>query len=114
MKSRKNLLVGFHLFALATGLTALAQPDRVDPPAQASAVLNVNVTHPSRRMAGGIGASWHAIRVEFQPSSNAKYEYPVREKCPQGSAVGANPRLDSPAWKDVDRLASGRNGPADV
>jgi len=69
-----------------------------------SVTLSVDLERPLHRMAGGIGASWHAIRVEFQPESNAKYEYRVRAQCPQGSAVGANPPLDWKAWKDIDRL----------
>jgi len=69
-----------------------------------SATLTVNLDQVSNRMAGGIGASWHAIRVEFKPETNARYTYKVRESCPQGSAVGANPPLDSAAWRDIDRL----------
>ena len=69
-----------------------------------SATLTVNLNQVSHTMAGGIGASWHAIRVEFKPESNGHYKYKVRESCPQGSAVAANPPLDSAAWKDIDRL----------
>lgn len=73
-------------------------------PTHLSATVTVNLREPGHLMAGGFGASWHAIRAAFQPTSNAGYEYGVRENCPQGSAVGANPPLDSPAWKDIDRL----------
>lgn len=96
------------LVALSVG--ALAQyaagavPPTVTLSDPQSVTASVDLTRPLHRMAGGIGASWHAIRVEFQPASNVHYQFRVREQCPQGSAVGANPPLDSAAWKDIARL----------
>jgi hypothetical protein len=67
--------------------------------------LTVRVDRAMHQMAGGIGASWHAIRVQTQFNEAAHYKYDVRHKAPQGSAVGGNPALDSAAWGDIDRLA---------
>jgi hypothetical protein len=72
--------------------------------AEPHAVLSVNANRPLRQMVGGIGASWHSIRVEYQSNSAVRYRYDVRESCPQGSAVGANLPLDSAGWKDIERL----------
>jgi hypothetical protein len=69
------------------------------------ATLTVNVDRPGPRMAGGIGASWHAIRVEYRYDEDRPYKYDVRHSCPQGSAVGANPPLDSAAWNDIEQCA---------
>jgi hypothetical protein len=66
--------------------------------------LTIETTPTQRRMAGGIGASWHAVRVARQFDGAVHYRYDVRHVGSQGSAVGANPPLDSPAWEDIDRL----------
>ena len=66
--------------------------------------LTVNVDRPIYRMAGGIGASWHAIRTEYKLNGPVRYKYRPTLDTPQGSAVAANPPLDSAAWGDIDRL----------
>lgn len=54
-------------FAIAGGLTALGQCARAEPASPWHVVRRVDLSRPLHRMAGGIGVSWHAIRVEFQP-----------------------------------------------
>jgi hypothetical protein len=73
--------------------------------ANSRATLSVRVDRPIYKMAGGIGASWHAIRLQNQFSEAAIYKYDVRHSGAQGSAVGGNPPLDSSAWGDIGRLA---------
>lgn len=71
---------------------------------ESPARLTVNSDRPVYRMAGGIGASWHAIRVQTRFDGPVHYKYDIRHEAPQGSAVGGNPPLDSPAWADIERL----------
>jgi hypothetical protein len=92
------------ILAFSDTLFAVAAGDKAASPPEPPAVLTVQTDRPVRQMSGGMGASWHAIRVEFQPDSNRQYKYQVRENCPQGSAVAANPPLDSGAWNDIERL----------
>jgi hypothetical protein len=89
-------LAGVLLGSAGDGNAAL----RAEPPA----ILTVEANRPSHQMAGGIGASWHAIRVKQRFDEAVRYRYDVRHDNPQGSAVGANPPLDSAAWEDIDRL----------
>jgi Cellulase (glycosyl hydrolase family 5)/Glycosyl hydrolase family 30 beta sandwich domain len=52
-------------------------------------------------MRGGIGASWHAIS-DIGPLENNKYQYPVREENPLGSAWAGNPPIqDKEAWQQL-------------
>lgn len=54
------------------------------------------------RMAGGLGASWHALRrvVPFDPERMT----PGRSGAPQGSATAGNPPLENTAaWHDLER-----------
>ena len=74
--------------------------------AEPSAILTVEDNHPTHSMAGGIGASWHAIRVMQCFDGTNSYRYDIRHTGSQGSAVGANPPLDSSAWNDINRLGS--------
>ena len=56
-------------------------------------------------MAGGIGASWHAIRWEAK--SDPKFKWNLRENAPQGSALLGNPPLAATAaWQDIERHAA--------
>lgn len=58
------------------------------------------------QMKGGIGASWHALIHEF-PLENEKYEFPIRDENPRGSAYGGNPPLeDKTAWDQLCNHAS--------
>ncbi len=57
-------------------------------------------------MAGGIGASWHAIQAELPAYSHETYAWPSRDIAPRGSAVGGNPPLEfKEAWDDLFREA---------
>lgn len=52
-------------------------------------------------MRSGIGASWHTIS-DIGSLENEKYQYPVREENPLGSAWGGNPPLqDTIAWRQI-------------
>lgn len=67
-----------------------------------SVAVEVSLDQPVRRLAGGLGASWHAIRreVPFDP----KRMTPGRSGAPQGSGFGGNPPLDNiAAWQDLER-----------
>ena len=57
------------------------------------AIVRVDLGQAERRMAGGIGASWHAIRKDLPG--------------PRGSAWGANPPLDNAAaWQQLQHHAA--------
>lgn len=57
-------------------------------------------------MAGGIGASWHAIRADLEPPGEGPFLFEPRTLAPRGSAVGGNPPLnDEAAWGDLLRAA---------
>jgi hypothetical protein len=95
-------LAAFGLVGTSFGAAGDAPAALRDEP---QAILTVKADRPVRRMAGGLGASWHAIRVEYKYDEKRQYKYDVRHSCPQGSAVGANPPLDSAAWGDIERYA---------
>lgn len=68
--------------------------------------LEVNSKFIVHRMAGGIGASWHAL-VKDIPLENEKYDYPVRMINPRGSAFAGNPPVsDTAAWNQLYRHAN--------
>mgnify|MGYP005834750751 CR=1 FL=1 len=57
------------------------------------AVVRIGLDRPERRMAGGIGASWHAIRADVPG--------------PRTSAWGANPPLENAAaWRQIQDHAA--------
>ena len=91
-------------FGFAGTLLGVMGDANVTPRAEPSALLTVEADLPAHQMAGGIGASWHAIRVMPRPAEAGRYRYNVRPESPLGSAVGGNPPLDSAAWKDLDRF----------
>jgi hypothetical protein len=113
MKAAKSLAC-FQLCGSLLAASAETPADRIEAlqdfqdarqsGAPSPAILSVSVDRPMPPMAGGIGASWHAIRVMTRSNSATLYQYDARPDNPQGSAVGANPPLDSKAWKDIDRL----------
>jgi hypothetical protein len=78
------------------------------PPPPLTALTVIRADAPGSPMAGGIGASWHAIRKHTDLSRGSKkYKWGARASAPQGSAVGGNPPLDSTAaWKDIERLGT--------
>jgi hypothetical protein len=64
--------------------------------------IEVRADQPIHRMAGGMGASWHAIHreVPFDPDRMTS----GRRGAPQGSGFGGNPPLESTAaWQDLER-----------
>ena len=93
-------------FGLAGLLLGVADVGTLALHAESSAILTVKANGPAHQMAGGIGASWHAIRVKQRFDGTLRYRYDVHHDNPQGSAVGANPPLGSAAWKDIDRLGT--------
>ena len=57
------------------------------------------------KMAGGIGASWHAISKD-KIDENAEYKWALREKNSRGSAWGGNPPVnDTIAWAQICHYA---------
>jgi hypothetical protein len=68
--------------------------------------IHVDPSQVNYTMAGGIGASWHAISKDL-PLNNERYKYPVRETNPRGSAIGGNPPVtETAAWKQITNHAS--------
>ena len=65
--------------------------------------------HPGKtrfRMAGGLGASWHAISQE-KIDESPDYKWALRYKNSRGSAWGGNPPAgDTAAWGQICRYAS--------
>jgi hypothetical protein len=85
----------------AVSLATAADTSNV-PPGSAPVSVAVRLDQPLHRMAGGLGASWHAIRreVPFDPDGMT----PGRRGAPQGSAFGGNPPLENTAaWQDLER-----------
>jgi hypothetical protein len=67
-----------------------------------TAQIEVRADQPVHRMAGGMGASWHALHreVPFDPDRMTS----GRRGAPQSSGFGGNPPLDnSAAWQDLER-----------
>jgi hypothetical protein len=67
--------------------------------------VNVNPDKPLYKMAGGIGASWHAISKDKIDESE-DYKWALRYKNSRGSAWGGNPPVtDSLAWAQICNYA---------
>jgi hypothetical protein len=67
--------------------------------------ITVNPDLVLYKMAGGIGASWHAISKDKIDESE-EYKWALREKNSRGSAWGGNPPVtDSLAWDQVYKFA---------
>lgn len=99
------------LGAMHFGIPSVSAADSPDPVAagQAStiptALVTIHADRPGHVMAGGIGASWHAIREEAKPDS--KYKWNLGGGTPQGSALMGNPPLAATAaWQDIERHAA--------
>ena len=70
------------------------------------AIIDVDPSVVIRQMAGGMGASWHAINKEL-PLNNEKYKIQVRSVAPRGSAYGGNPPVsNTKAWEQIYNHAS--------
>ena len=68
--------------------------------------ITVQTAQPIYTMAGGIGASWHALS-EDRPLENEKYDFPVRLVNPRGSGYGGNPPVSAAdQWEQLYRHAS--------
>ena len=66
----------------------------------------VNPDKPLYKMAGGIGASWHAISKDKIDESE-EYKWALRYKNSRGSAWGGNPPVtDSLAWDQIYHYAT--------
>jgi len=64
-------------------------------------LIIVNPDLPKYKMAGGIGASWHAISKDKIDESE-EYKWALRYKNSRGSAWGGNPPVtDSLAWDQI-------------
>ena len=90
-------------------------------PGSAPVSVAVRLDQPLHRLAGGLGASWHALRREVPFDLDGMT--PGRRGAPQGSAFGGNPPLENTAaWQDLERhfrwlgpgLVPGRAGPTHV
>jgi hypothetical protein len=70
------------------------------------AVISIHAGQVNYVMAGGFGASWHAIS-EDSIDESPEYKYALRIKNSRGSAWGGNPPVtDSGAWKQIQDHAS--------
>ncbi|MBK9140384.1 MAG: hypothetical protein IPM17_16760 [Verrucomicrobia bacterium] len=99
MKRRFDVATLGALVVAALGGMAFAADAGEQPP---SVAVEVSLDQPVRRLAGGLGASWHAIRreVPFDPKRMTS----GRSGAPQGSGFGGNPPLDNTAaWQDLER-----------
>ena len=73
----------------------------------AQVTVEVDARQVIHTMAGGIGASWHAMRWEQTFDPQKTYRWDARRECPQGSAVAGNPPLSyEQAWQDIYKLAT--------
>jgi hypothetical protein len=68
--------------------------------------ITVNAEKVRYRMAGGIGASWHAISLSSIDEA-PEYKWALRYKNSRGSAWGGNPPVaDTSTWKQICSHAS--------
>lgn len=71
-----------------------------------TADIQIDAAKPVFRMAGGIGASWHAISEDTIDESPS-YKWALRYKNSRGSAWGGNPPVtDINAWEQICKHAS--------
>ena len=86
----------------AESATGANLPSSATPSAQ----VTIHAGAPGHVMAGGIGASWHAIR-EPTKRDPAYGKYDLQLPAPEGSALQGNPPLAATAaWQDIERHAS--------
>jgi hypothetical protein len=91
------------LFAVAVAVAALVLPQAASGGEMIR--IHVDAGRTVHTMASGIGASWHALSRDI-PLENERYEYPVREENPRGSAWGGNPPVsDQKAWDQIEAHA---------
>lgn len=107
MTSQRNQKTSQHLampfFVVVAALTLAAFGNDCI----AEVTVEVDTRQVIHTMAGGMGASWHALRWEQTFDHNKTYRWDARRKCPQGSAVAGNPPLSyERAWQDIYRLAT--------
>jgi hypothetical protein len=90
---RPNLFLCLALLLVYGTSTQAASPGPV--------LIQVDTRTVLHRMAGGFGASWHAIRRETPVDRQLMTK--ARFNAPQGSAYGGNPPLDhTAAWRDLE------------
>ena len=74
--------------------------------AQVPTSIVIHSDQEKYKMAGGIGASWHAISKDSIDESS-EYEWALRRSNSRGSAWGGNPTItDTRAWKQIYEYAS--------
>ena len=90
--------------AAEPAVTAPGVPVPTDAKPTAQVIIHANA--PGHVMAGGMGASWHAIREAAKPAPKSG-KWDLTGASPQGSALLGNPPLASTAaWQDIERHAS--------
>jgi alpha-glucosidase len=78
----------------------------VTDPAPDTMEISIHADQVSYQMAGGIGASWHAIS-EDSIDEGPEYKWALRYGNSRGSAWGGNPPVtDTSAWNQIYRHAS--------
>jgi hypothetical protein len=99
-------LIGLTVVVLASTLWSPSVQGRQTAPSMQPHSLVIHTDSVRYTMAGGIGASWHAIQADLPAYSQETYAWPSREIAPRGSAVGGNPPLEfEQAWEDLLREA---------
>ncbi len=69
-------------------------------------VIRIHADQERYRMAGGLGASWHAISLDSIDES-PEYKWALRYKNSRGSAWGGNPPVsETSAWDQIYKHAS--------
>jgi hypothetical protein len=73
---------------------------------QSDKIITIHADHKRYKMAGGIGASWHAISLDSIDVS-PEYKWALRYKNSRGSAWGGNPPVsDTSGWRQIYQHAS--------
>ena len=78
----------------------------VQEPPKEEAVIQVDASRKIRQLAGGLGASWHAISKDI-PLKTEGYQWLPEGPTPRGSAYGGNPPVTNTlAWQQIAQHAS--------
>ncbi|HAM11368.1 MAG: hypothetical protein A2X05_13105 [Bacteroidetes bacterium GWE2_41_25] len=89
----RNLVLAGFLFVLCSSCSS----DKAD--------ININADQVRYKMAGGIGASWHAISEDTIDEA-PEYKWALRYKNSRGSAWGGNPPVtNTEAWQQIFKHA---------
>jgi hypothetical protein len=75
-------------------------------PLLAQVTVKVHTQSPVYTMKGGLGASWHALRVEPE-YKDPDWDFPAKNGDPRGSAIHGNPPFaNEKAWQQLRGLTS--------